>query len=769
MFYRNLARIIMLASLIGFAIIGNARSETFTFPGQFFGDVVVGTKSTLSLSFKNTGTTSEACTPLTASIAGTNTTEFSASHICPGSTIEPGESQTVSFVFSPQSTGAKSATANFTDATGDVGAFPLSGNGVTTASPAANMTGSWVEDASSNGALMSAITSSFSGVTGAKLTLNLTQNGNFISGTGIEEVSTSTCTAVANMNVSGTANGNQLSLTIQLISVTGCTGTTTQVNQSFGVTAVVAGNTMGFNTICQASGSCSAAGDVFTRGSTATNPTLAVSRSGSGEGTISSSPTGIACGTDCWEDYAPGASVTLTATPSAGSIFTGWSGDCSGTGSCVVTMSSAKNVTATFKPAPFVATTSGTVSGARAVLTSTITFNSSDTGKQGSVYATAWVPVSGLDALGISAAASSALKVTSTKENPYTTRNVQTMIAPLAAADGNSFVLVQMTSSGWKLVVNGQLIAYSSGVLGEQQAALTLLNNTNVSNLVGAQFCVGYGSSEYEMIMAGRMLPVATITSSSTISNSASGNCNVAASAPAARFTGLWWNANESGWGMSLTQQDSMIFVAWFTYDAAGKPVWLVMSSCPLVGSSCTGDIYEVKGGTQLGVPWNGAGKVVTKVGAGTLSFTGDDAGTFAYTVNGVSGSRNMTRQPIASGTSKPVFDYSALYWNADESGWGVALTQQYGTIFATMYSYDASGNPVWYVASSCAISNNGCSGALYQVAGGVAPTATWNGAKVAVTEVGSVSFSFNDSSIGTMSYSINGVSGTKAISRQLF
>ena len=70
----------------------------------------------------------------------------------------------------------------------------------------------------------------------------------------------------------------------------------------------------------------------------------------SGSGTVSGSPAGINCGSDCSESYASGTSVTLKAAPAAGSTFAGWSGACSGTAACVVTMSAAKSVTATFKP-----------------------------------------------------------------------------------------------------------------------------------------------------------------------------------------------------------------------------------------------------------------------------------------------------------------------------------------------------------------------------------------------------------------------------------
>ena len=78
-------------------------------------------------------------------------------------------------------------------------------------------------------------------------------------------------------------------------------------------------------------------------------PVLTVGKAGTGSGPVTSNPSGISCGSLCSKTFSPGATVTLTATPNSGSVFAGWSGDCSGTSStCVVTMNGARNVTATF-------------------------------------------------------------------------------------------------------------------------------------------------------------------------------------------------------------------------------------------------------------------------------------------------------------------------------------------------------------------------------------------------------------------------------------
>ncbi|MBK7661921.1 MAG: Ig-like domain repeat protein, partial [Betaproteobacteria bacterium] len=91
---------------------------------------------------------------------------------------------------------------------------------------------------------------------------------------------------------------------------------------------------------------------------------LAVTKSGAGTGTVTSNPAGINCGAACTANFNSGASVALTAAPSPGSVFAGWSGGgCSGTGTCNVTMSSAQSVTATFSIQTFALTVTKTGAG----------------------------------------------------------------------------------------------------------------------------------------------------------------------------------------------------------------------------------------------------------------------------------------------------------------------------------------------------------------------------------------------------------------------
>jgi alpha-tubulin suppressor-like RCC1 family protein len=147
---------------------------------------------------------------------------------------------------------------------------------------------------------------------------------------------------------------------------------------------------------------------------------------------------------------------------------------------------------------PFYVSATGGITETRASVATTTKFNPIDSGKPGAVFITAKVPTGGLGtaALTQKASVSSAARPAS---------------QPTATLPASGFTLIQLTATGWQTVTNGQLIPYASGVLGDQLAAQTILNNTDTSGLKGAEFCVGYGSSAQDMVTNGNFRVVASI------------------------------------------------------------------------------------------------------------------------------------------------------------------------------------------------------------------------------------------------------------------
>jgi len=79
------------------------------------------------------------------------------------------------------------------------------------------------------------------------------------------------------------------------------------------------------------------------------NFSIAVSLSGDGQGTVTSDPAGIDCGSTCIADFTPGTMATFIAAADLGSVFSGWGGACSGsTPVCVVPVNTSQVVTAEF-------------------------------------------------------------------------------------------------------------------------------------------------------------------------------------------------------------------------------------------------------------------------------------------------------------------------------------------------------------------------------------------------------------------------------------
>lgn len=239
----------------------------------------------------------------------------------------------------------------------------LSGSGTVTSSPSglscagASCTGTWTEGTRVTLTATPSSGSTFSGWSGGGCSGTGQCVVNLFAASSVT-ASFSSGNATLTVSKSGAGTGSVSSSPSGISCPSDCAetyayGTNVTLTPSAGAGSYFAG----WSGACSGTGSCVVAmtaaksvGAIFNLNAY----TLSVSRQGSGSGAVSSSPAGINCGSDCSEPYTYGTSVTLTATPSTGSTFAGWSGGgCTGAGSCVVSVTSATSVTATFTAQQF--------------------------------------------------------------------------------------------------------------------------------------------------------------------------------------------------------------------------------------------------------------------------------------------------------------------------------------------------------------------------------------------------------------------------------
>ena len=111
--------------------------------------------------------------------------------------------------------------------------------------------------------------------------------------------------------------------------------------------------------------------------------------------------------------------------------------------------------------------------------------------------------------------------------------------------------------------------------------------------------------------------------------------------------------------------------------------------------------------------------------------------------------------------------DFTDLWWNPAESGWGVTLTENDPFIFATFFIYGSDGKPTWYTGQMNGDSNGNFTGLLFASTGPYFGAATFDPSQVATTAVGNVSFQASAADQGTITYNVGAVRVTKHIQRQ--
>lgn len=132
---------------------------------------------------------------------------------------------------------------------------------------------------------------------------------------------------------------------------------------------------------------------------------------------------------------------------------------------------------------------------------------------------------------------------------------------------------------------------------------------------------------------------------------------------------------------------------------------------------------------------------------------------------NGDVGSYGLT-STFTPGVVNP--NYTDLWWNASESGWGMNLNHQGDTIFATIFTYASDRQNLWLVGTALAKQPNGSyAGALYRSTGPAFNAQPWGAYQL--TQVGTISLTFAGPDSGTLVYTVNGVTVSKVVTRQRY
>jgi hypothetical protein len=266
-----------------------------------------------------------------------------------------------------------------------------------------------------------------------------------------------------------------------------------------------------------------------TFGVSAVNWVLTEANTGSGSGTVTSSPAGISCPGTCSASFANNTNVTMTATPAAGSSFTGWGGACTGTGPCVISMTQAWNLGATFTASTSYALTlteagtgSGTVTSTPSGISCPGTCSGSFTG--GTVVTLTATPASGSTFTGWSGAC------TGTAACSVTLSQAQAVTATFTkAVSGTVSVALH---PAWAPLTLTQSQQFTATVTGSANTAV----NWTVDGIAGGSSTVGTVSA------TGFYTPPATagthtITATSQADTTKSASATIAVTDLAGVFT----------------------------------------------------------------------------------------------------------------------------------------------------------------------------------------------------------------------------------------
>ena len=365
------------------------------------------------------------------------------------------------------------------------------------------------------------------------------------------------------------------------------------------------------------------------------------------------------------------------------------------------------------------------------------------------------------------------------------------LLMPSPVAFGAQTVGTQGTPVSVAIVNIGGSAVTILSVANSNATEFPVVSSTCTGNVAAGASC--QISAAFLPSAAGARSATITVTSTGTGSPQSfalSGSGTTPAPPPVApNYEGLWYNApaeSESGWGINFAHQGDIIFLTWFTYDLNGKAWWLTMQADKKADRVYSGTLLETRGPAFNAVPFRPTGVTRNEVGPGTLTFSDANNGSFAYTVNGVSQTKAITRQmfgplPTCVWGAQPNLTLATNFqdiWYAapaeSESGWGVNFTHQGDIIFATWFTYDFDGTPLWLSVQADKKAPGVYTGDLLRTNGPAFNAVPFNPKDVKRTPAGTLTITFANGNSASYAYTVAlpgqiSVTQNKAITRQVF
>jgi hypothetical protein len=347
-----------------------------------------------------------------------------------------------------------------------------------------------------------------------------------------------------------------------------------------------------------------------------------------------------------------------------------------------------------------------------------------------------------------------------------------TLAIQLQGFNGSSPVRVLSSSAS----VNADRIRLDACILDAGfEVPGTYTINYSVANLTPGAYVIEYWRGDCNapgvLVSPARLSAIALLT--------VMPNGSVALS-EVTNYQGMWASPNQEGWGINLVHQGDILFASWFIYDANEMPFWVSMTATQQADGSFTGPIDQTSGPPFSALPYDPMQVTHKTVGMGRIIVAGGTFVRFEYTLNGSDYFNNLGRFVFAAPMPACTFNsdvplaqavnYTDMWAvpNLAEPGWGINFSHQGDVIFASWFIYDANSAPFWVSATLIKTVVRIYTGALDMTTG---PSfgGPYNPQQVTHDTVGTATVVFADGDNATLTYTLNGVSRTKALTRFVF